>query len=197
MASQKKGETWKMKKWYAVYAPKVMGGGDTIIGEFPANDDKAAIGRNMIIGLDTITKNPSHAYTNVLLKVTDVNGTSAHTQLVSIRQLYSYIRSLVRRYKSISNSVIKVASKDNNTVILKMLVVTRSRTTHSKITGIRKEMDEQIIEYAKDKDAKEIIASVMDGSFQANLAGKLMHITPVSKIEVRALEFNAAKETTA
>lgn len=197
MASQKKGETWKMKKWYAVYAPKVMGGGDTVIGEFPANDDKAAVGRNMIIGLDTITKNPSHAYTNVLLKVTDVNGTSAHTQLVSIRQLYSYIRSLVRRYKSISNSVIRVSSKDNSTVVLKMLVVTRSRTTHSKITGIRKEMDNQIIDYAKDKDAKEIIASVMDGSFQANLAGKLMHITPVSKVEVRALEFNAAKENAA
>jgi small subunit ribosomal protein S3Ae len=189
MASQKKGETWKIKKWYSVYAPKVMGG-DAVIGEFPANDDKAALGRNMIIGLDTITKNPSHAYTNVLLKVTDVNGTTAHTQLVSIRQLYSYIRSLVRRYKSISNSVVKVASKDDNMIVLKMLVVTRSRTTHSKITGMRKEMEKAIMEYAKEKDAKEIITSVIDGSLQANMASSLMHITPISKVEVRALEFH-------
>src|ERR1700733_3879419 len=101
MAIAKKGaDKWKLKQWYSVYAPKVFN--DALIGEMPGNDEKAVLGRKIVVGLDSLTKNPSNAYTTVELKVTDVNGNAAHTKLVSISQLYSYIRSLVRRYRSVA-----------------------------------------------------------------------------------------------
>ena len=102
MAVQKKADKWKLKKWFSVYAPKQFN--DAVIGEMPANDEKSAVGRNIVVGLDALTHNPSHAYTNVVLKVVSAEGSAAHTKLVSITQLYSYIRSLVRRYKSIATS---------------------------------------------------------------------------------------------
>lgn len=66
MALQKKSDNWKLKKWYSIYAPKLFN--EAVIGEMPANEDSAAVGRKIVVGLDVLTKNPSHAYTNVVLK---------------------------------------------------------------------------------------------------------------------------------
>ena len=186
MALQKKTETWKLKKWYAVYAPKVFN--DAMIGEMPANEDKAIIGRKIVVGLDSLTKNPSHAYTTAVLKVTDVNGSAAHTKLVSISQLYSYIRSLVRRYRSVASTVMPVQTSDGSKMVIKMLVITRQRTTHSRIVGIRKEMHEHIGQFFKENDSNSVINSILEGKFQSELASKLSHITALNKVEVKTLE---------
>ncbi|MDE1865891.1 MAG: hypothetical protein KGH94_04625 [Candidatus Micrarchaeota archaeon] len=186
MATQKKSDNWKLKKWFSVHAPKQFN--EAIIGEMPANDEKAAVGRKIEVGLDVLTHNPSHAYTNVVLKVVDAEGSAAHTKLVSINLLYSYIRSLVRRYKSIATSVLPVSSKDGTGMVLKMLAITRQRSTHSRIRGIREEMNERALAYAKETNATDMINSIIEGKFQAEMAAQLRHITPISKIEVRALE---------
>jgi small subunit ribosomal protein S3Ae len=186
---QKKGDKWKLKKWFSVYAPKQFN--DAVIGEMPANDEKSAVGRNIVIGLDTLTHNPNHAYTNVVLKVTSAEGSAAQTKLIAITQLYSYIRSLVRRYKSIATLILPVSTKDGTKLVFKMLVITRQRATGSRIAGIRKEMNERTLTYAKETDAAELISSVIDGKFQAEMAAKLRHITPISKVEVRSLEIKS------
>lgn len=186
MALQKKSDNWKLKKWYSIHAPKVFN--EMIIGEMPANEDSAAVGRKIVVGLDVLTRNPSNAYTNVVLKVTDVNGNAAHTKLVEISQLYSYIRSLVRRYRSVASLVLPVVTKDGEKMVVKLLVITRSRTTHSRIVGIRKEMNDIVINTFRESDANPIINSIIEGRFQAELAAKLKHITPLNKIEVKTLE---------
>ncbi len=187
MAVQKKGiDKWKLKKWYSVYAPKVFN--DMIVGEMPGNDDNSVIGRNVVVGLDFLTKNPSNAYTSVMLKVTDVNGSAVHTKLVSISQLYSYIRSLVRRYRSVANIVQPVTTRDRVNMVVKMLVITRTRNTHSRIVGIRKELSVLISEFFKENDSDSAINSIIEGRFQAEIAAKLRHIAPLNKVEVKAIE---------
>jgi small subunit ribosomal protein S3Ae len=186
MALQKKTESWKLKKWYSVYAPKVFK--EAIIGEMPANEDKNVLGRNIVVGLDSLTKNPSNAYTSVTLKVTDVNGNAAHTKLVSMSQLYSYIRSLVRRYRSVASTVLPVKSKDGVAMVIKMLVITRQRSTHSRIMGIRKEMNVHILNYFSENNFDAAMAAIIEGRFQAELAAKLKHITPLNKVEVRMIQ---------
>lgn len=188
MAIQKKADTWKLKKWFSVYAPKQFN--DAMIGEMPGNDDKAVIGRKIVVGLDALTHNPSHAYTNVVLRVVSVEGTAAHTKLVAINLLYSYIRSLVRRYKSIATSVLPVSLKDGTSVVMKMLVITRQRTTHSRVAGIRKKMNEITTSYAAESDIGELVTAIIEGKFQAELGSKLKNITPISKVEIRAIEIN-------
>lgn len=187
MAIQKKGtDAWKLKKWYVVYAPKVFK--DMLVGEMPGNDDSAVLGRNVVVGLDFLTKNPSNAYTSVVLKVTDVNGNAAHTKLVSISQLYSYIRSLVRRYRSVSNSVLPVVTKDGTKMVIKTLVITKDRTTRSRVTGIRKEVNDIVSGFFSENDANDAINAVIEGRFQAETAAKLRHIIPLNKVEVKTLE---------
>jgi small subunit ribosomal protein S3Ae len=185
MVLQKK-ETWKLKKWFSVYAPSAFG--TALIGEMPANDDAAAMGRSIVVSLDALTHNPSHAYTNVKFRITEVNGTTANTKLVSMEQLYSYIRSLVRKYRSVATLVQKVQTKDGVNMVAKLLIVTRQRATTRKIVGIRKEAGEIAKGYFLENDANAIIAAILGGKLQSDLAARLNHIAPINKIEVRKLE---------
>ncbi len=188
MAIQKKSENWKLKKWFSVYAPKVFN--DALVGEMPGNDEKAVMGRKIVVGLDSLTRNPNHAYTTATLKIIDVNGNSAHTKLVSISQLYSYIRSLVRRYRSVASTVQPVMTNDGVNMVVKMLVITKARVTHSRIVGIRKELNELTSNFFKENDSNTAINAVIEGKFQAELASKLKHIAPLNKVEVKTLEVN-------
>ncbi len=186
MPAQKKIDKWKLKKWFSVHAPSVFN--NVIIGEIPANDESAALGRNITVALDTITHNPQHAYTNVIFKTVEVTGSTANTKMVEMFELYSYVRSLVRRYRSIAASVLPTESKDGTQLVVKLLAVTRQRTTHSRILGIRKEMNSFVAEYCKSNDFATIVSAIVEGKFQSELGNKIEHIAPLFKIEVRKLE---------
>ncbi len=191
MAVQKGIDKWKLKRWFSILEPRIFN--EAIIGEMPANDEKAAIGRNVVVSLDSLTHNPSHAYTNAVLKITEVNGESAKTKLIGIEQVPSYIRSFVRKYRSVSSVVVPVASKDGIRAVVKVIVVTRGRTAHTKIVGIRKEAEDFTRLYFKENEANAAISAIIEGKFQADLTTKIKHIADLNKVEVRKLELaNAA-----
>ncbi|MDE1856954.1 MAG: hypothetical protein KGH98_02610 [Candidatus Micrarchaeota archaeon] len=190
MALQKTVDKWKMKKWFQVYAPKAFN--DAMIGEMPANEDVAAMDRNITVSLDSLTKNPQHANTNVVLRVADVSGTTAKTRFVRMELIYSYIRSIVRRYKSVSSAVIPVTTKDGTPIVVKIIAITGARANHSKLVGIRKEMSDLIKAFASDNDLDTLIAAVVEGKLQALLNSKLRHISQLSRVEIKKLEVATA-----
>jgi ribosomal protein S3AE len=186
MAVQRGIDKWKMKKWFVIHAPAVFK--DVAVGEMPANDEKAAVGRNIVVSLDQITHNPTHAYTNVVLKVTEIKGEAAQTKLIRMELLSSYLRSFVRRYRSVSNAVIKVTTKDGTSAVIKLIAITRARAEHTKIVGVRREMTDFTLNYFKENDIDSIVNAIIEGKFQAEVVSKLHHITDLNKIEVRKLE---------
>ncbi len=186
MAVQRGVDKWKLKKWFSVYAPKMFN--SELIGEIPASSEKAVAGRNLTVGLDQLTHNPSNAFTNMVFKITEVNGESASTKLVRMELMFSYIRSLVRRYRSVAYSVVTLNSKDGKSVTVKPLIVTSIRTTRSKIVGIRKEAEQIIKEFISSNDSDAIVSAVIEGKVQADLSARLKHITQINKVEIRKLE---------
>jgi small subunit ribosomal protein S3Ae len=189
MAIAKGIDKWKLKKWFSVYAPKTLNG--ALVGEMPANDEKSAVGRNIIVSLDTLTHNPSHAYTNISLKVTEVKGEAAQTRLMGFELLSSYIRSFVRRYRSISTAVIPATSKDGTSMVVKLIAVTRQRTAATKTRSIRHDMSSFTNLFFKENNSDSIVAAMLEGKFQAEMGAKLGHIAGISKVEVRKLEIVA------
>lgn len=179
-------DKWKLKKWFAVRAPKVFN--DAVVGEMPGNDEKAVMGRTITVSLDQLTKNPSHAYTNALLKVIDVSGEAVTTKLVKLELLPNYIRSFVRRYRSVSDAVIPVVTRDGTNVVVKLIVITRQRAAHTKIVGVRKEMELFTNNYFKETDLDAAVTAVIEGKFQGELQAKLGHIANLNKVEVKKLE---------
>lgn len=186
MAEQRGADKWKLKKWFSVYAPKSFN--EVVIAEIPAKDEKAVIGRHIKVGLDYITHNPKNAYMNLFFKVTEANGDKASTQLVRMELLFSYIRSLVRRYRSIASSNVKVVSKDKVSMVIKPVVITSQRDTHARIRGIREEMNSFLENYFSENDSEAVIKAIVDGKLQEEMYSKLSHIAPLSKVEIRKLE---------
>ncbi len=186
MAMKKGVDKWKLKKWFTVHAPGLFN--NAVIAEIPANDEKSLINRRVKVGLDFLTHNPQNAFTNMFFKITSVEGTNANTELTKMELPVSYIRSLARKYKSVSDSVLKVASKDNKEMVVKPMVITMNRARSSKIRGIRKEMNEYLKSYFNSNEYAQIINAIVEGRLQAELANKLGHIVQISKVEIKKLE---------
>jgi ribosomal protein S3AE len=188
LAIQKKVDNWKLKRWFSVYAAKPFN--DVLIGEIPAKDEKNALGRQIKVGLNVLTNNPQNSYMNLFFKITDVQGDKAQTTLVKMELLFSYIRTLVRKYRSVSLAVVKGKSNDNLAIIIKPIVVTAHRETHTRIRGIRKEMSEMLASYIRENDSETIVKSIIEGKLQHDLFAKLRHIAPLGKIEIKRLDIS-------
>ncbi|MGC8710612.1 MAG: hypothetical protein ACP5RF_03335 [Candidatus Micrarchaeia archaeon] len=186
MALQK-GEKWKNKKWFNIYSPKVLG--ENVIGEMPANEEGSAMGRVIKISLSWITQNPQNSFMNIGLRVVDASNNAAHTEIDYIEGNYSYLHSLVRRYSTAIYTVDKVKDKDNKDIALKLLVVTSGKVATPKKKGIRKELIEFGRQYVSAISKDELVKAVMDGSFQAEGIKRINKIAPISKLEVKRIEF--------
>ncbi len=186
MALQRTVDKWKMKRWFVVHAPKLFN--EEKICEMPADDEKHVTNRKLRVSLEQLTHNPQNSFSNVVVRVTEVNGDSAHTKLVTIEQPYSYIRSLVRRYRGVATAVVPITTKDNTKMVLKIIAITRSRVTHARLKAIRKEIIDFVNAYSKENSADAITGAVIEGRLQAEMAAKASNITPIGKVEVKKLE---------
>lgn len=181
-----KTENWKLKKWFTVTAPKIFD--EQVLGEMPANDENSVISRNIIVDLFSLTKNPAHTYTNVKLKVYAVKGESAQTKIILVEQLYSYIRSLARRHRTLSELVFPITTKDGTNMVVKIIAIANGRIPKTRIKGIRKEMKQILEEHFKETNATDILNEVMEKKLQINIASKIKHISQINKVEIKKLE---------
>ncbi len=186
MALQRTVDKWKMKRWFTVHAPKSFN--EERICEMPADDEKQIAGRKLKVSMEQLTHNPQNSFSNVVVRITDVNGDAAHTKLMSIEQPYSYIRSLIRRYRSVASIVVPVTTNDGTKATLKIVAITRARTTHTRLKGIRKEIEEFVRAYSKENSSDALVAAVIEGRLQGEMTAKVSHITQINKIEVKRLE---------
>ncbi len=188
MALQRTVDKWKMKHWFTVHAPKIFN--EEIICEMPSDDEKKVTGRKLKVSLEQLTHNPQNAFSNAVVRVTDVSGDAVHTQLMSIEQPHSYIRSLIRRYRSVVSIVSPIMAKDNVRMVLKIVAITRARVAHTKLKGIRKEITDFVDAYSKENSSDAITSAVIEGRLQAEMASKVSHITSMNKVEVKRLELH-------
>ncbi|MGC8571753.1 MAG: hypothetical protein ACP5RI_01020 [Candidatus Micrarchaeia archaeon] len=193
MPIQRGVDKWKLKKWFTIIAPKLFN--EVEVTEMPANDDKAVLGRNVVVGLEVLTGNPAHAYTNVTLKVVGVNGNRVMTELIKTEVIGSYIRSFIRRNKSIAHAILPVTTKDNKEAVVKLIAITKIKTTSSKIKSLRKAMSDFTINYFKENSLDSAIQSIISGQFQSELGAKVNNIVDLSKLEVRKLELKSISNT--
>lgn len=178
-------EKWKEKKWFNVYPPELLG--TNVIGEMPADDDSRMMGRIIKSSMSWITNRMEHSFMIVGLKVIDVNGNAAHTELQYLEQTYSYLHSLVKRHSSAIYTVDKLKDSKGRGIILKLLVVTRNKITTTKKKAIRSEISKTAKEYAASKEAGQLIKDIIDNSFQNECIKKVNNIGEIAKLEIKKM----------
>lgn len=187
MAAGVKGaDKWKEKKWFNIQVPEVLG--SMTIGEMPATDEKSVVGRVIKVSMSWITNNMSHSFTVVGLKVTDVTGNAAHTQLKYFEQTYSYLHSLAKRHSSIVYTVDKLSDKDGKKIVLKLMLVTGDKTTTPKLRALRRVISDFAKSYTASKTREALIKDIIDTTFQRECMKQVQNIVRLSKLEVKRLE---------
>jgi len=187
MAVLKGAEKWKMKQWFDVYAPKAIS--TEVIGSIPATDDKSVIGRIMKVSLSWITHNPNHSFTTIGLRVSNANGNIANTDVDYLAQQYSYLHSLVKRGADAIYTFDGAKMKDGNSVMLKLLVTTRTKIAMKTKSDLRKAVSGFVAKYVSEKNKEEFVKALITSDLQAEGFKTLLHIAPISKVEIKKIEF--------
>lgn len=136
-----------------------------------------------------MTNNVYNSNANVILRITDAENNSAHTKILKIELLGSYINSIVRKSHSAIETRKKINTNDKQ-VIIKGIVITKQRVTHTKIKIIRLEIDNFIGNYCKNIDSDNVIKDIIEKKMQSQLIAKLRKIVPISKLEIKKIELN-------
>ncbi|MEM0201269.1 MAG: hypothetical protein QXD23_02585 [Candidatus Micrarchaeaceae archaeon] len=186
MATGKGIENWKAKKWLNIYTPELFG--KNTIGEMPINDEKNAPGRMIKVSMSWITNNPMHSFMVVGLKIDNVNGNAAHTQLKYIEQTFSYLHSLVKRHGSAIYTIDNLKDKNNSNIVIKLIATTNTRLTTKKRMAIRKELSNFLKEQVQNTDKESIIKGMVEGTVQKEAMKKVNNIVALNRLEIKRLE---------
>ncbi len=187
MALAKTVDKWKTKQWFDVYPPR--GIASEIIGSIPANDEKAVIGRVIKVNLSWVTNNPNHSFITVGLKVDNVSGNSANTEIDYLAQQYSYLHSFVKRRGDAVYTYDKIKDKEGKGVILKLLITTRSKIARRAKTDLRKAVSSFVSEYVSAMNKEEFLKAIIASAFQQEGIKRIAPIAPVTKFEIKRVEF--------
>lgn len=183
-------DKWKMKNWYTVNAPEMFDGIE--IAQVLAGEEKSLANRIVKVGLDELTGDLSHAYTQLVFRIVRVEGKSAKTKLVGHELAKGYLKTLVRRRRSAIDEIIDVNTRDGVGVRMKLSVYTARKVSEEVRRVIRNEVEAEVKEKASGMDFATLEQEVVFKKFAARVYNKIKKITPVKRVEVRKTE---VKET--
>ncbi|MEM3408182.1 MAG: 30S ribosomal protein S3ae [Candidatus Micrarchaeia archaeon] len=179
-------DTWKSKQWYEVVAPQIFD--SKVVGEIISSDPKLLKDRVVKVGLDELTGDLSQAYTNVKLRVVDVKGKTAITKFIGSEQLPSYIRTFVRRRKTIIDDVIDVKTMDGQKFRIKPIVFAAGKIARDAEAEIRVKLRALLNEKASQTNSDDLIRELLFKKYAQSLIPAIKKIAPIKRIEIRKIE---------
>ncbi|RLG58159.1 MAG: 30S ribosomal protein S3ae, partial [Candidatus Hydrothermarchaeota archaeon] len=108
--AKRKVDTWKTKKWYDIYAPKMFG--EIKIGETVASNPENLIGRVIEVTLKDITGEFTKQHIKLKFQIHEVKGDKAYTKLKGHELSREYMRSQIRRKTTRVEGIVDVVTKD-------------------------------------------------------------------------------------
>ncbi|MDE1798388.1 MAG: 30S ribosomal protein S3ae [Candidatus Micrarchaeota archaeon] len=181
-------DNWKLKSWYTIHAPEIFEGKE--IGQLVAEDEANLKNRIIRIGLGELTGSFSqaNAFTSVYFRVSGVQGKTVKTKFVGHELMPSYIKTLLRRRRSIIYQVDDVVTKDGQGMRLKSVSVTAFRVSEAVRHSLRQTMSAEIKAAASEMETNALVQEILFGKFAARIFGKIKKIAPMRRLEIRKSE---------
>lgn len=185
-AKAEKIKRWKGKDWFSILAPK--GFKELHLAEIPALEAKSVIGRNIEIGVSELMDNPSKYHMKLRFKVTDVDGSVAHTRFNGFFVVQEAIARMARKKASKLESVEDVSTADGWGLHIKV-VSTLNRKSYTQIQKkIRAEIVSTLRETVSKSSLEDLITSIVNGILQKNIKKAGSKIYPIRFTEVAKIE---------
>jgi len=174
------------KKWLKINSSKNFFKGQEIGETYTANPEKV-VGKVLKVNLMNLTGDPKKQSFNANFKVTKAEDTGAEAEFIGYRMANSQVKRIVRRSTDKVEDSFLIKTKDNTTVRVKPLMVTKNATNKSVLTALRKKAKEMITERSKATDYSALVSEILAGKLQKDVRLSLKKIYPTNVVEIRAL----------
>ncbi|MCK4884114.1 MAG: 30S ribosomal protein S3ae [Candidatus Diapherotrites archaeon] len=185
-------DKWKQKDWYTIVAPESFNGIE--MGETPSDEPEKVVGRRLITTLRDLKGDYSKSHIKLKFEVHDVKGQKAYTRLVGHEILPGYLKSNIRRQRSLINVVIEVPTTDGEKLLVKTMMVTRNKVTAEQKKGLRIIAEKEIWMRGTRRRSDQVIQEAIFGKLGAEIYKKSKKLVPVGRVEIRKTELVVKKE---
>lgn len=187
----KKGKVidkWKTKSWYAVIAPEIFESKE--IGQVVAQEDASLVNRVIKVSLGEVigSMSPIGSFTTLYFRITEAKGKNAVTKFIGHELAQGYLKTLVRRRRSIINQVDDVTTKDGVGMRIKTVIVTANKLSGAARTAVRSAISNEVKKVATESDFPLLAQEMIFGKFAGKLFAEAKKVAPIRRIEVRKTE---------
>ncbi len=191
MAEIKKAKVvdkWKLKGWYSVIAPDTFDSKE--FGQIVSSDEKNLKNRRIRIGLGELTGSftQTNAFTTLFFRIGEIKGKSAYAIFIGHELSSGYIKTLLRRRRSIVYQVDDVVARDGGKMRIKSVAVTANRVSENVRQDIRRLISSEIRVHVKEMDMPTLVQEVVFGKLSSRVFAKLKKLTPMRRFELRKSE---------
>jgi ribosomal protein S3AE len=174
------------KKWVKINSNKAFFKGQEIGETYTANPANV-IGKVVKVNLMNLTGDPKKQSFSARFKVTKSEDAGAEADFIGYAMSNSQAKRMVRRATDKVEDSFLIQTKDNATVRIKPVLVTRNSTNKSVLTALRKKSKEFITERSKATDYTNLVSEILTGRLQKDLRLSLKKIYPTNIVEIKAL----------
>jgi len=162
-----------------------------------AGDPSLLVGRNIETTVGELTNDMTKNNTKVILRINNVVGDVATTDLMGHELTTDYIRSIVKRQTSRIDANIDVKTKDGYVIRVKPTCFTIKRARSSQIKAIREMMVDIVTKRASDADFETFMQEAILGRLSAAIYRQAKFIYPLRRVEIRKTQVEARPAKTA
>ncbi|MEM5832186.1 MAG: hypothetical protein QXI09_02050 [Candidatus Aenigmatarchaeota archaeon] len=175
----------KQKIWLKLISPNYLGSKE--LGEIPANEPEAAIGRRVIISAIDVLDDLNKYYLKFIFKVGRVENGNAYLYFDGLECTRDYISRMIRRKVDRIDIVFDKKTKDGILLRIKLIIVTR-RVTKSIKTKIRKNLADIVGRDVENCTTEEFLKKVLSDDYKKSLEQIVKKIYPPRFLEFRKIE---------
>ena len=176
----------KKKKWYTVLSSAEFN--KQVIAETMSSDPKSLMGRTIKVSLMNLTREIKHQNIKIIFSINSVNENNTLTEVVGYELVPSFIKRITRTGREKIDDVNIYETKDNIKLVLKLLIMTKSKTKRSILSNLRHKSKEFLTAKIQKQDYSELITSLISYALQKELKSTLSKIYPVAVCDVRVLK---------
>ena len=156
-----------------------------------AGDPSLLIGRNVETTVGELTNDMTKNNTKVILRINNVIGEIATTDLMGHELTTDYVRSIVKRQTSRIDANIEVKTKDKYVIRVKPTCFTIKRARSSQMQAIREMMVEIVKKRAAESDFENFMQEAILGKLSAAIYRQAKFIYPLRRVEIRKTQVEA------
>ena len=174
------------KRWIPVQASRIFNNQticDTLIG-----DPSKAIGKTIPINLMNLTRDMKKQNITITFVIDNITGEKATAQFVAYKMSPASIKKITRRGKDKIDITCKAETSEQSKLILKLLLITRSKTYASVLTSLRKAAVEEFQRVLKGMKQDDMIKAMITNRLQIEIKKKLSKVYPLKTIEIKNLK---------